>query len=120
MTDAMGNVETTDFQETVACAKKITEHIRKRQEEEYVSHKNLLPKDHDKLSDYGKCIRSTLVRSTLFMLCSLGLGKSICESYDDIKMEEERLGRKLTDHEIHQIVINVTKKYNIIAGGYTY
>lgn len=119
MVDGMGNIEETDFQCTIIRAKKIMDHIKKKQEEEYISHKKLSLKEHDKLSDYGKCIKSTLVRSTLFMLCSLGLGKSICESYDNIKREEDRLGRKLTDYEIYQIVTKVTKKYDIISSGCT-
>ncbi len=106
------DIKIVDLPETLRCAKKVIEHIRKKQEEGY------LPKGKvqyfEKPSDYEKCVRSTLVKTGLLTFCSLGLGKSVCESFDIIKDEEKRLGRRLTDSEIYQIVVSIGKKYGII------
>lgn len=111
------DIRILDLPETIRCMKKVIEHIRKKQDEGY------LPKgkvqDFEKISDYEKCVRSTLVKTGLLTFCSLGLGKSVCESFDIVKDEEKRLGRRLTDHEIYQIVVNIAKKYGVINDNYT-
>jgi hypothetical protein len=114
-------VEIKDLADTVKCNKRVIEHIRKRQiEDGSNSSKNKsLPQEQIMLSEQEKCFRTTLVRVGLFTFCSLGLGKPICESYDMIKDEEKRLGRKLSDHEVHQIVIDIAKRYKIVSDDYT-
>lgn len=113
-------IEIKDLTDTIKCNKKVMEHVRKRQkEDDSNSPKNKSNlQEQIMLSEQEKCFRTTLVRVGLFTFCSLGLGKSICQSYDIIKDEEKRLGRKLSDHEVHQIVIDVAKKYKIISEGY--
>lgn len=108
-------IEINNLDVTVKCRRKIIEHIRKRQIEECSnSSKNKsLPQEQIMLSDQEKCFRTTLVRVGLFTFCSLGLGKPICESYDIIKDEEKKLGRKLSDYEVHQIIIDTVKRYVI-------
>lgn len=114
-------IEIKGLDATIKCSKKIIDHVRKRQiEDSSNSPKNKSnPQEQIMLSEQEKCFRTTLVRVGLFTFCSLGLGKHICESYDIIKDEEKRLGRKLSDHEVHQIVIDVAKKYKIVSDGYT-
>lgn len=114
-------IEIKDLADTIKCNKKVMEHIRKRQiEDSSNSPKNKSnPQEQIMLSEQEKCFRTTLVRVGLLTFCSLGLGKHICESYDIIKDEEKRLGRKLSDHDVHQIVIDVAKKYKIVSDGYT-
>ena len=114
-------VDTKNFDYTIKCQKKVMEHVRKRQVEDGASSsKNkLLPQEQIMPSEQEKCFRTPLVKVGLFAFCSLGLGKPICESYDIIKDGEKRLGRKLSDHELHQIVIDVTKKYKIVSESYT-
>lgn len=114
-------IDIKDLADTVKCNKKVIEHIRKRQiEDSSNSHKNKShPQEQITVSEQEKCFRTTLVRVGLFTFCSLGLGKHICESYDIIKDEEKRLGRKLSDHEVHQIVIDVAKKYKVVSENYT-
>lgn len=114
-------IEIKDLGATIKCSKKIIGHVRKRQKEDNSnSPKNKsLHQEQIMSSEQEKCFRTTLVRVGLFTFCSLGLGKSICESYDIIKDEEKRLGRKLSDHEVHQIVIDVVKKHKIVSENYT-
>ena len=109
-------IEIKNIDATIKCSKKLVEHIRKRQIEECSnSSKNKsLPQEQIMLSDQEKCFRTTLVRVGLLMFCSLGLGKPICESYDIVKDEEKKLGRKLSDYEVHQIVINTAKRHGIL------
>lgn len=112
-------IEIKDLADTIKCNKKVIEHVRKRQIEESssLSKNKSQPQEQIMLSEQEKCFRTTLVRVGLFTFCSLGLGKLICQSYDIIKDEEKRLGRKLSDHEVHQIVIDATKKYKIVSDG---
>ena len=114
-------IEIKDLADTIKCNRKILEHVRKKHiEESSSSSKNKsLPQEQIMLSEQEKCFRTTLVRVGLFTFCSLGLGKPICESYDRIKDEEKKLGRKLSDHEVHQIVIDTAKRYDIVSGNYT-
>jgi hypothetical protein len=98
-----------DFQQTVRCAKKVVDHIRRKREECYPKLTNI-----EKSSDYEKCVRSTLVKMGLFALCSLGLGKAICETYDLIMEEEKNIGRKVTDQEFYDFVLKAAKKYRVI------
>ena len=114
-------IEIKDLADTIKCNRKIIEHIRKIQiEESSSSSKNKSrPQEQIMLSEQEKCFRTTLVRVGLFTFCAMGLGKSICQSYDIIKDEEKRLGRKLSDYEVHQIVIDAAKKYKIVSYGYT-
>ena len=114
-------IEIKDLVDTIKCNRKIIEHIRKIQiEESSSSSKNKSrPQEQIMLSEQEKCFRTTLVRVGLFTFCAMGLGKLICQSYDIIKDEEKRLGRKLSDYEVHQIVIDVAKKYEIIPENYT-
>ena len=114
-------IEIKDLADTIKCNRKIIEHIRKIQiEESSSSSKNKSrPQEQIMLSEQEKCFRTTLVRVGLFTFCAMGLGKLICQSYDIIKDEEKRLGRKLSDYEVHQIVIDVAKKYEIIPENYT-
>jgi hypothetical protein len=114
-------IDIKDLADTVRCSKKIIGHVRKRQiEDSSNSPKNKShPQEQIMLSDQEKCFRTTLVRVGLFTFCSLGYGKHICESYDIIKDEEKRLGRKLSDNEVHQIVTDVAKKSKIISESYT-
>lgn len=108
----IGEKETSlkDLDDTVKCSKKVIEHIRKRIGEENSFKDKLRPQEHTKLSDYEKCFRTTLVRVELFTLCSLGLGKYVCQSFDLIQNEEKKLGRKLTDDEVHRIIVDATKR----------
>lgn len=114
-------IDIKDLTDTVKCSRKIIEHIRKRQiEESSNSSKNKsIPQEQIVLSEQEKCFRTTLVRVGLFTFCSLGLGKPICKSYDIIKDEEKKLGRKLSDYEVHQIVIDTAKRYGVIPDDYT-
>ncbi len=110
-------IEIKDLADTIKCNKKVIEHVRKRQiEDKSNSSKNKsLPQEQIVLSEQEKCFRTTLVKVGLFTFCSLGLGKHICESYDIIKDEEKRLGTKLSDHDVYQIVINVAKKCQLLS-----
>lgn len=114
-------IEIKDLADTIKCNKKVIEHIRKMQiEDSSNSHKNKSNlQEQIMLSEQEKCFRTTLVRVGLFTFCTMGMGKSICESYDIIKDEEKRLMRKLSDHEVHQIVIDVAKKHKIVSENYT-
>ncbi len=102
-------IKIKDLDATVKCSKKIIDHIRKREDEDNSS-KSKSPQEQIRLSDREKCFRTTLVRSGLLAFCAFGLGKSICQSYDTIKDEEKKFGRKLTDSEIHQIIVEIAKK----------
>ena len=108
-------IEIKDLDCTIKCSKKIMEHIRKRQTEESSSKNKSLYQEQITLSEQEKCLRTTLVRVGLFTFCAMGLGKPMCESYDRIKDEEKKLGRRLSDHEVHQIIIDNAKKYRIIS-----
>lgn len=110
------DIDIKDLDATVKCSKKIIEHIRKREDEDNSS-KSKSPQEQTRLSDREKCFRSILVREGLLTFCAMGLGKPICESYDRIKDEEKKLGRKVTDSEIHQIIIDIVNKYKIISDG---
>ena len=114
-------IKIKDLVDTIKCNRKIVEHVRKRQiEESSSSSKNKSqPQEHIMLSEQEKCFRTTLVRVGLFTFCSLGLGKAICESYDIIKDEEKKFGRKLSDYDVHQIVIDTSKKHGIISDNST-
>lgn len=107
-------IEIKDVDATIKCSKKIIDHIRKI-EENNSSSKNKLPQEQIRLSEQEKCFRTTLVREGLFTLCVMGLGNHICESYDRIKDEEKKFGRKLTDNEIYQIIIDMVRKYKIVS-----
>lgn len=111
-------IDIKDLDATIKCSKKIIDHIRKREEKDSSS-KNKSPQEQIRLSEQEKCFRTTFVRSELFTFCAMGLGKPICESYDRIKDEEKKLGRKLTDSEIHQIIIDIAKRYKIVSDSYT-
>lgn len=100
-------IEIKDLDATIKCSKKIIGHVRKREEE---NSKNKSPQEQIRLSDQEKCFRTTLIRAGLFTFCAMGLGKYMCQSYDRIKDEEKRLGRKLSDHEVHQIVIDFSNQ----------
>lgn len=106
-------IDIKNLAETIKCNKRIIEHIRKRQiEDSSNSPKNKShPQEQFILSEQEKCFRTTLVRVGLFAFCTMGLGKFICQSYDKIKDEEKRLGRKLSDNEVHQIIIDIANKY---------
>lgn len=111
-----------NLDETIKCHRKTIEHVRKRTQKDILSNKSAIlsvsQEYQNRLSDHEKCFRSSLVKVALFMSCSVGLGKPICISYDRLKDEEKRLERKLTDSEIHQIVINAAKEYEIIPQDY--
>lgn len=111
-------IDIKDLDATIKCSKRIIDHIRKR-EEENNSSKNKSPQEQIRLSEQEKCFRTTFVRSGLLTFCAMGLGKPICESYDRIKDEEKKLGRKVTDDEIHQIIMDVATKYKIICDSNT-
>lgn len=117
MKSGIKDIQIKDLPDTIKCVKKVIEHVRKRQEEGYL-HRGKV-QDFEKPSDYEKCVRSKLVKMGLFTFCSLGLGKPVCESFDIIKDEEKRFGRRLTDYEIHQIVIDTAKRYGIIDESYS-
>jgi len=111
-------IDIKDLDDTVRCSKKIIDHIRKREIEDSSS-KNKSHQEQIMLSEQEKCFRTTLVREGLFTFCAMGLGESICNSYDRIKDEEKKFGRKLTDSEIHQIIIDIVKRYRIVSDNYT-
>lgn len=116
--DEIKEIGIKDLDATIKCSKKIIEYVRKR-EKENSSSKNKSPQEQIRLSDQEKCFRTTLIRTGLFTFCAMGLGKSICQSYEIIKDEEKKFGRKLTDYEIHQIIIDIAKRYRIFSEGYT-
>lgn len=111
-------IDIKDLDATIKCSKKIIEHVRKREGDDSSS-KNKSPQEQIRLSDQEKCFRTILTRAGLFTFCAMGLGKSICQSYDRIKDDEKKFGRRLTDSEIHQIVIDIAKRYNIVSEDYT-
>ncbi len=112
-------IEIKDLADTVKCNRKVIEHIRKRQEADSSTRNKSQPQESIKLSDQEKCFRTTFVRAGLFTFCAMGLGKYICESYDMIKDEEKKLGKRSTDNEVYQIIIDIAKKYKIIPENYT-
>ena len=102
-------IEIKDLDATIKCSKKILEHIRKRHTEESSSKNKSLSQEQVTLSEQEKCFRTTLVKVGLLTFCAMGLGKSICQSYDKVKDEEKKLGIKLSNHDIHQIIIDTVK-----------
>lgn len=104
------DIEIKDLDTTIKCSKKVIDHIRKIQGKENSSKNKSLSQEQITLSEQEKCFRTMLVRVGLFTFCAIGLGKHICESYDMVKDEEKKLGRKLSDYEVHHIVIDTAKK----------
>jgi len=112
----MTKTDMKSLEETFTCASKVIDHINKYTKNCEECHQD--DESNDKCSSVtessiDKSHRDIVLKAGLFGLCSVGLGRQLCNVFDKCKDEEKRLGRELTRYEVRDIIKEVMERQGI-------